>query len=75
MNAHIHPLEPTESAYSSAATPMNPRIHRLGRLRVTAGDSGHQKIPVHGHAFPIGGQFDSRVAANSSLNVTVRLSI
>ena len=36
------------------------------------GDSGHQKIPVRGHAFLIGGQFDSRPAATSSPNVTVR---
>jgi len=35
-------------------------------------DSGHQKIPVRGHVFLIGGELDSRSAAMSSPNVIVR---
>jgi hypothetical protein len=34
------------------------------------GDSGHQKIQIGGHSFPIGGQFGSRWAASSSLTVS-----
>jgi hypothetical protein len=47
--------------------------HKTGIVTQTGG-SGHQKVQVRGHAFPVGGQFDSSSAVSSSLNVTGRLS-
>ncbi len=61
-------------ARAGGRVPGVPGVGGSERRAPGTGDSGHQKVQVRGHAFPVGGQFKSSSAACSSLNVTGNLS-